>query len=70
VFRHRFDPSSLVAAVVFLAVAVRYLAGAPPVWVVSGIAVALGVIVLLRAAFRARRREPCARAGSSSRTGP
>jgi hypothetical protein len=69
VFRHRFDPSSLISAVVFLGVAVRYLAGKPPVWVVPGIAVALAVIVLLRLVFRARRREPCARADSSSRTG-
>jgi hypothetical protein len=70
VSRHRFDPSSLVAAVVFLGVAVRYLAGDPPVWVVPGIAVAVGVIVLLRVAFRTRRRQWCARADSSSRARP
>ncbi|MFL6052947.1 MAG: hypothetical protein ACJ72W_08550 [Actinoallomurus sp.] len=67
-FRHRFDPSSLVAAVIFLGVAVRYLAGDPPVWVVPGIPVAIGVIVLMRVAFRARRRGPCA--DSSGHTGP
>lgn len=57
-FRHRFDPSSLVAGVVFLGVAVRYLDGRPPAWVVPGVAVALGVVLVLRGLFRARRREP------------
>lgn len=57
-YRHRFDPSSLFAAVVFLGVAVRYLGGRPPVWAVPGVAVALGVVLLVRGVFRARRREP------------
>jgi TRAP-type C4-dicarboxylate transport system permease small subunit len=58
VFRHRFDPSSLVAAVIFLGVAWRYLGGDPPVWVVPGVAVALVVISVLRLLFRSRRPEP------------
>ncbi|MCO5999169.1 hypothetical protein [Actinoallomurus rhizosphaericola] len=57
-FRHRFDPSSLIAAVVFLGVAVCYLGGRPPVWVVPGVAVALGVMLVFRGIFRARRRDP------------
>jgi hypothetical protein len=58
VFRHRFDPSSLLAAVLFLAVAWTYLAGKVPVWVVPGLVGALGVLFLFRVMFRSRRREP------------
>ncbi|GAA4606702.1 hypothetical protein GCM10023195_24540 [Actinoallomurus liliacearum] len=59
--RHRFDLSSLIAAVVFLGIAMRYLAGSPPTWVLPGIPVALGVVLVFRVIFRARRREPRAR---------
>ncbi|GAA4621597.1 hypothetical protein GCM10023196_010480 [Actinoallomurus vinaceus] len=57
-FRHRFDPSSLLAAALFLAVAYIYLAGSPPVWVAPGLVGALGVLALVRVMFRSRRREP------------
>ncbi|MCO5969403.1 hypothetical protein [Actinoallomurus soli] len=57
-FRHRFDPSSLIAAVVFLGVAVCYLGGRPPVWAAPGVAVALGIVLVLRGLFRSRRHEP------------
>ncbi|MEV0404568.1 hypothetical protein [Actinoallomurus sp. NPDC050550] len=57
-FRHRFDPSSLLAAVLFLAVACAYLTGKAPVWVAPGLVGALGVLFLFRVMFRSRRREP------------
>jgi ABC-type phosphate transport system permease subunit len=61
VFRHRFDPSSAVAAAVFLAVAARYLAhgfGRAPIsflWAVPATVIGLVVIGALRIAFRSRR---------------
>lgn len=61
-FRHRFDPSSAVAALIFLGIAVRYLSeglGGPKVsyaWAVPGVLIALGVVALVRVMFRARRR--------------
>jgi hypothetical protein len=58
VSRHRFDPPSLFAAVVFLGVAWRYLGGNPPVWVVPGVVVALVLISVLRLLFRSRRPAP------------
>ncbi|MCO6004676.1 hypothetical protein NE236_06760 [Actinoallomurus purpureus] len=58
-FRHRFDPSSLVAAVVFLGIAWGYLAGgwsaAPSV--VRGVLGALVVVAVLRRVFRSRHRD-------------
>lgn len=63
-FRHRFDPSSAVTAVLFLSVAARYLVaglGGPRVsygWAVPGVLTVLGVVGLVRTVFRARRREP------------
>ena len=62
--RHRFDPSSAVAAVLFLSVAVRYLTaglGGPRVaygWAVPGVLTVLGVVGLVRTVLRSRRREP------------
>ena len=63
-FRHKFDLSSLVAGVIFLGFALRYLTtgfGGDPVtfgWAVPTVLISLGVIALLRLAFRSRRREP------------
>ncbi len=63
-FRHRFDPSSLVAAVLFFAVAARYLVkgfGGPDVpflWAVPALVISLVLLSVTRLAFRARRREP------------
>jgi hypothetical protein len=64
VFRHRFDPSSLVAAVLFFGIAARYLTegfGGRPVsfaWAVPAVGGAIALIVLLRAVFQSRRRDP------------
>jgi hypothetical protein len=64
VFRHRFDPSSLVAAVLFFGIAARYLTegfGGHPVsfpWAVPAVGGAIALIVLLRAVFQSRRRDP------------
>ena len=63
-FRHRFDPSSFVAALIFLGVAARYLVegfGGQEVsfpWAVPSLAVSIAVIIVLRIAFRRRRRSP------------
>lgn len=59
-FRHRFDPSSLVAAVLFFGVAARYLIGGrfSSAWTVPGVLLVLGVVVLFRVVFRSRRRDP------------
>lgn len=63
-FRHRFDPSSLVAAVLFAGIAARYLIeglGGHPVsfgWAVPAVLAAVGAIYLLRMMFRSRRRDP------------
>jgi hypothetical protein len=71
VFRHRFDPSSVVAAVVFLNIAGGYLnegfGGAPVsfVWAVRGVLGGILLIVVFRALFRSRRRGP----GTGERTG-
>jgi ABC-type Fe3+ transport system permease subunit len=64
VFRHRFDPSSLVAAVLFFGIAARYLTeglGGRPVsfpWAVPAVVAAIALIALLRAVFQSRRRDP------------
>jgi hypothetical protein len=64
VFRHRFDPSSLVAAILFLGIAGRYLTegfGGGRVsfpWAVPAVVATLVLIVLLRLVFHSRRREP------------
>jgi hypothetical protein len=64
VFRHRFDPSSPVAAMLFLGIAGRYLAegfGGPRVsydWAVPAVVVAVALICLLRLIFRSRRDQP------------
>lgn len=63
-FRHRFDPSSLVAALVFVNVACAYLNeafGGTLVafrWAVPGVVAGILVIAALRLLFRSRRREP------------
>ncbi|GAA4482826.1 hypothetical protein GCM10023191_003470 [Actinoallomurus oryzae] len=62
-FRHRFDPASLVAGVLFLAIAGRYLVegfGGDPVsfpWAAPFVLAAVVLIVILRVIFRSRRRE-------------
>jgi len=64
VFRHRFDPSSVVAALIFLGVAVRYLVegfGGEKVsypWAVPALVVSIALIIILRLAFHGRRRDP------------
>jgi hypothetical protein len=61
VYRHRFDPSSAVAAVLFLGVAVRYLAhgfgGGPIPFLLAVPAIVAGLFVVgaLRVLFRSRR---------------
>ncbi len=63
-FRHRFDPSSLVAALLFIAIGARYLDhGAngtriPYIWTVPAIITSLVLLGAVRLMFRARRREP------------
>lgn len=60
-FRHRFDPSSLVAGLVFLRIAVLYLTAAltgHPVsylWTMPAVLAAIAVIIVFRLAFRSRR---------------
>lgn len=62
-FRHRFDPSALVAALLFLTTAGRYLVegfGGRPVsfpWATPFVLAAIVLIVILRMIFRSRRRE-------------
>ena len=62
-FRHRFDPSSLLAGVIFLGLALRYLVAGlggdpvPFVWATPAAIAALVVILLLRLMFHGRRRE-------------
>jgi hypothetical protein len=64
VFRHRFDPSSLVASVLFFGIAARYLIeglGGHPVsfpWAVPAVIAAIGAIYLFRLMFYSRRRDP------------
>jgi hypothetical protein len=64
VFRHRFDPSSLVAAILFLGIAGRYLTegfGGRRVsfpWAMPAVLATIVVIVILRIMFRPRRRDP------------
>jgi hypothetical protein len=64
VFRHRFDPASLVAGVLFLTIAGRYLVegfGGHPVpflWATPFVLGAVVLIAILRVIFRSRRREP------------
>ena len=63
-FRHKFDPSSIVAALVFLGVAVRYLVegfGGQKVsypWAVPSLAISIALIIVLRLVFHGRRRDP------------
>ena len=60
-FRHRFDPSSVVAAVLFLGLAMLYLAdglgraNVPVLPAMPGVLAGLGVIGVLRIVFRSRR---------------
>jgi hypothetical protein len=64
VFRHRFDPAALVAGVLFLTIAVRYLVaglGGPEVtfpWAMPTVLGAVALITVLRVIFRSRRRDP------------
>jgi hypothetical protein len=63
VFRHRFDPSSLIAAILFLGIASRYLiegfsgrqVSFP--WAMPAVLAAIIVIILLRLIFHSRRDE-------------
>lgn len=61
-FRHRFDPSSLLAAALFLGIAGRYLVegfGGHRVsydWAIPAVVIAVALILLLRTVFRSRRR--------------
>jgi ABC-type Fe3+ transport system permease subunit len=63
VFRHRFDPSSVVAALVFLGVAVRYLVegfGAQRVsypYAVPAVVISIALVVVLRLVFHSGRHE-------------
>jgi hypothetical protein len=63
VFRHRFDPASLVAGVLFLTIAGRYLVeglGGRTVsfpWAAPFVLAAVVLIAILRVIFRSRRRE-------------
>jgi Na+/proline symporter len=62
VFRHRFDPSSVVAAVLFLGLAGLYLADGLDrtrvsfLWAVPAVLAGLLLIGILRMASRSRRR--------------
>jgi hypothetical protein len=62
--RHRFDPGALVAGLFFLGVAGIFLVGGitPSILPVYGLApavlIGLGVVGLIRALTRSRRREP------------
>ncbi|MBC6456948.1 hypothetical protein [Actinomadura sp. HBU206391] len=63
--RHRFDPGSLLAGLLFLAVAGVYLAGGfgdhavvPAEILVPAVFIGLGVVGLVRVLTRSRRREP------------
>jgi hypothetical protein len=64
VFRHRFDPAALVAGVLFLTIAIRYLVqglGGPDVTFPWAMPAVLGTVILvsaLRVIFRSRRRDP------------
>jgi hypothetical protein len=61
VFRHRFDPSSLVAGILFLGIAARYLIegfGGQHVSYLGAVPAVLATVVaimLLRVVFRSRR---------------
>jgi hypothetical protein len=63
VFRHRFDPSSLIAGILFLGIAGRYLiegfsgrhVSFP--WTMPAALTAIVVIILLRLIFHSRRQE-------------
>jgi hypothetical protein len=63
VFRHRFDPSSVVAALIFLGFAVRYLVegfGGQKVsypWTMPSLVISIALILILRVAFHRRRRD-------------
>jgi hypothetical protein len=64
VFRHKFDLSSLAAAILFLTIAARYLVegfGGERVsfpWAMPSVLASIVLIVLLRLVFRSRRRDP------------
>ena len=61
-FRHKFDPSSVIAALIFLGIAIRYLVEGfggnrvPYSGAVPSIIIAIVLIIVLRCAFRSRRR--------------
>jgi hypothetical protein len=63
VSRHKFDPSSLVAAILFLGIASRYLIegfGGRHVsfpWAMPAVLAAIAAIIVLRLVFRSRRDE-------------
>lgn len=62
-FRHRFDPSSLIAGILFLAFALRYLLDAtggttvPYTWTMPAALVTIVVVLLFRLIFIRRRRD-------------
>ncbi|GAA2117891.1 hypothetical protein [Actinomadura alba] len=63
--KHRFDPGSLLAGLLFLAVAAVYLAGGLAERAIvraeilgPAVFIGLGVVGLVRVLTRARRREP------------
>jgi ABC-type Fe3+ transport system permease subunit len=63
VSRHEFDPSSLIAGILFLGIASRYLIEGfsgrhmsfP--WAMPAVLTAIGLILLLRLIFHSRRQE-------------
>jgi hypothetical protein len=63
VYRHRFDPSSAIAALIFLGVAIRYLVegfGGHRVsysWAVPTVVASIALIMILRLVFHGRRRD-------------
>lgn len=52
----RFDPSSLLVGAFFVTVAILYLSGAPG-WLLVAVPIGLVVCVIVRIAFRGRRRD-------------
>lgn len=62
--RHRFDPSALISGLLFAGLAAFFLAAAfsgreiSVVWILPCVLIGLGVVGILRIAFRSRRRDP------------